>query len=134
MTTDMENDGKNMENDGEKLAGESPQGPEPPGARVTARPATMDRVIDVPLAVTIRFGQRQLTLRELLELGTGSLLELDRQVEEPVDLMLGERVIARGEVVIVDGNYGMRVTEVLETSTRSSAARERSEPLSYASA
>lgn len=98
------------------------------------RSATMERVIDVPLAVTIRFGQRQLTLRELLDLGTGSLLELDRQVEEPVDLMLGERVIARGEVVIVDGNYGMRVTEVLETSTRSTAARQQSQPLSYASA
>ena len=108
--------------------------PTPQTPAAISRPATMDRVIDVPLAVTIRFGQRQLTLRELLELGTGSLLELDRQVEEPVDLMLGERVIARGEVVIVDGNYGMRVTEVLETQTRSAAARERSEPLSYASA
>ncbi len=76
--------------------------------------APLHRVIDVPLAVTLRFGQRQLTLRELLELNTGSLVELDRQVEEPVDLMLGERVIARGEVVIVDGNYGMRVLEVVE--------------------
>ena len=77
--------------------------------------APLHRVIDVPLAVTLRFGQRQLTLRELLELNTGSLVELDRQVEEPVDLMLGERIIARGEVVIVDGNYGMRVIEVIET-------------------
>lgn len=76
--------------------------------------APLDRVIDVPLAVTLRFGQRQLTLREVLELNTGSLVELDQQVEEPVHLMLGDRVIARGEVVIVDGNYGMRVTEVVE--------------------
>lgn len=74
----------------------------------------LNRVIDVPLAVTLRFGQRQLTLRELLALSTGSLVELDRQVEEPVDLMLGERIVARGEVVIVDGNYGMRVTQVVE--------------------
>ena len=86
----------------------------------------LHRVIDVPLAVTLRFGQRQLTLRELLALNTGSLVELDRQVEEPVDLMLGERIVARGEVVIVDGNYGMRVTQVVETTphTRpSNAAR-----------
>ena len=74
----------------------------------------LHRVIDVPLSVTLRFGQRQLTLRELLALSTGSLVELDRQVEEPVDLMLGERIVARGEVVIVDGNYGMRVTQVVE--------------------
>lgn len=79
-----------------------------------AEPATMDRVIDVPLTVTLRFGQRQMTLRELLDLNTGSLVELDQQVEEPVHLMLGERVIARGEVVIVDGNYGMRVLEVVD--------------------
>ncbi len=81
---------------------------------LTQERTPLHRVIDVPLAVTIRFGQRHLTVRELLELSTGSLVELDRQVEEPVDLMLGERVVARGEVVIVDGNYGMRVTEVIE--------------------
>ncbi len=74
----------------------------------------IERVIDVPLAVTLRFGQRHLTLREVLALATGSLVELDRQVEEPVELVLGDRLIARGEVVIVDGNYGLRVTEVIE--------------------
>ena len=99
-----------------------------------SRPIPINRVIDVPLAVTMRFGQRQLTLRELLNLGTGSLLELDRQVEEPVDLMLGDRVIARGEVVIVDGNYGMRITEVLENEARQQHDRERARPLNYASA
>ena len=76
----------------------------------------LERVINVPLAVTLRFGQRHLTLREVLALTTGSLVELDRQVEEPVELVLGERLIARGEVVIVDGNYGLRVTEVIESA------------------
>jgi flagellar motor switch protein FliN len=76
--------------------------------------APIERVIDVPLTVTLRFGQRQVTLRELLQLNTGSLVELDQKVEDPVHLMLGDRVIARGEVVIVDGNYGMRVLEVIE--------------------
>ena len=74
----------------------------------------IDRVVDVPLLVTLRFGQQRLTLREVLALGTGSLVPLDRQVEEPVDLVLGERLLARGEVVIVDGNYGLRITEVME--------------------
>jgi flagellar motor switch protein FliN len=74
----------------------------------------LERVIDVPLAVTLRFGQRNMRLREVLELNTGALVELDRQVEDPVDLILDERVIARGEVVIVDGNYGLRVTEIVE--------------------
>jgi flagellar motor switch protein FliN/FliY len=74
----------------------------------------LGRVIDVPLTVTLRFGQRSMRLQEVLELNAGALVELDRQVEDPVDLILDERVIARGEVVIVDGNYGLRVTEIVE--------------------
>jgi flagellar motor switch protein FliN len=69
-------------------------------------------VLDVELNVTLRFGQRQLALRDVLELTSGSVIELDRQVEEPVELLLEGRVIARGEAVVVDGNYGLRVTEV----------------------
>ena len=76
----------------------------------------LGRVIDVPLNVTLRFGQRTMRLREVLDLSPGALVELDRQVEDPVDLILDERVIARGEVVIVDGNYGLRVTEIAEQS------------------
>jgi flagellar motor switch protein FliN len=80
-------------------------------------PVEIDRVIDVPLAVTLRFGQREMRLREVVELSAGSLIELDRQIEDPVDLLLGDRIIARGEVVIVDGNYGLRVTEVLQSES-----------------
>ena len=70
-------------------------------------------VMDVELNVTLRFGQRQLLLREVMDLASGSVVELDREVDEPVELVLDGRVIARGEAVIVDGNYGVRVTEVL---------------------
>jgi flagellar motor switch protein FliN len=72
----------------------------------------LELVLDVELNVTVRFGQRQLTLREVLELTSGSVIELDRQVEEPVELLLDGKVIARGEAVVVDGNYGLRITEV----------------------
>jgi len=64
--------------------------------------------------VTLRFGQRQLSLREVLDLTSGSVVELDRQVDEPIELVLDGRVVARGEAVIIDGNYGMRVTQVLQ--------------------
>lgn len=76
----------------------------------------LDLVMDVELNVTLRFGQRQLTLREVLDLTTGSVIELDRQVEEPVELLLENKVIARGEAVVIDGNYGLRVTEVLKAN------------------
>ncbi|MGD0096771.1 MAG: flagellar motor switch protein FliN [Terracidiphilus sp.] len=75
-------------------------------------PANLNLVMDVELNVTLRFGQRKLTLREVLDLTTGSVVELDRQVEEPVELLLDGVVIARGEAVVIDGNYGLRVTEV----------------------
>jgi len=74
----------------------------------------LNLVMDGELNVTLRFGRRQLTLREVLELTSGSVVELDRQVEEPVELLLDGHVIAKGEAVVIDGNYGFRVTEVLK--------------------
>ncbi len=87
------------------------------GKGVVAK-ANLDLVMDVELDVTLRFGQRQLTLREVLELTSGSVIELDRQVEEPVELLLEGRVIARGEAVVIDGNYGLRIIDVLQSPRR----------------
>ncbi|HYA23107.1 MAG TPA: flagellar motor switch protein FliN [Terriglobales bacterium] len=73
----------------------------------------LDLLMDVELEVMLRFGERSMLLREILELGAGAVVELDRRVDEPTELLLDGRVIARGEVVVVDGNYGLRVLEVL---------------------
>jgi flagellar motor switch protein FliN len=70
--------------------------------------------MDAGLEVTLRFGQRQMSLAKLAALGPGAVVELDQKVEEPIELILGGRVLARGEVMIVDGNYGLRVTELFE--------------------
>jgi flagellar motor switch protein FliN/FliY len=75
-------------------------------------PANLKLVMDVELNVSLRFGQRQLPLRDVLELTSGSVVELDRMVDEPVELLLDGKLVARGEAVIVDGNYGLRVTEI----------------------
>lgn len=75
-------------------------------------PGNLKLVMDVELNVSLRFGQRQLPLREVLELTSGSVIELDRMVDEPVELLLDGKVVARGEAVIIDGNYGLRVTEI----------------------
>lgn len=80
-------------------------------------PVNLNLVLDVELSMSLRFGRRQLPLREVLELANGSVVELDRQVDDPVELLLDGRVIARGEAVIVDGNYGLRVTEITEPIT-----------------
>jgi flagellar motor switch protein FliN len=75
-------------------------------------------LMDVELGVMLQFGCRQATLREVLELAIGAVLELDREIQEPVDLLLNGRVVARGEVVVIDGNYGLRVTEVASARQR----------------
>ncbi len=80
-------------------------------------PVNLKLVMDVELNVSLRFGQRQLPLREILELTSGSVVELDRMVDEPVELLLDGKLIARGEAVIVDGNYGLRVTEIPQPMT-----------------
>jgi flagellar motor switch protein FliN/FliY len=74
----------------------------------------LDLLLGVDLNLTLRFGQRTLTLREILDLSSGSVIELDRRVQEPADLLLGDKLIARGEVVIVESNYGLRITEVCD--------------------
>jgi flagellar motor switch protein FliN/FliY len=76
----------------------------------------LDLLMDVELAVTLRFGSRRLLLREVLDLDPGAVVDLDRQVQEPVDVLLDGRLLARGEVVVIDGNYGLRVTEVAPAS------------------
>jgi flagellar motor switch protein FliN/FliY len=90
----------------------------------TPAPVQMDRrnlhlVMGVELEVTLRFGQRKLPLRQLVELNPGSIVELDKRVHEPVELLLRDKTIARGEVVIVEGHYGLRVTEVFAAAQES---------------
>ena len=78
-----------------------------------ADPAKFDLLMGLELDVTLRFGGRNILLKEILELGAGSVLELDRDIQDSADLLLDGKLIARGEVVVVNGNFGVRVTELL---------------------
>ena len=79
--------------------------------------------LDVELEATLRFGRRELKLAEILDMGPGDVVELDRQVTDPVDLIVGDKVVARGEVVLVNGNFGLRVTEVATPTKRLETVR-----------
>lgn len=94
------------------LSANSGEGGESESESTPNQPYNLRLVMDVELNASLRFGQRQLPLRELLELNSGSIIELDRMVDEPVELFLDGKMIARGEAVVVDGNYGLRVTEI----------------------
>ncbi|HVC81146.1 MAG TPA: flagellar motor switch protein FliN [Chloroflexota bacterium] len=78
------------------------------------RSSSIDLIRDVPLKVTVELGRASLTVREILALGAGSVVELDRLAGEPVDVLVNDRMIARGEVVIVDESFGVRITDLMK--------------------
>lgn len=82
-----------------------------------------DLFMEIELDATLRFGSRELQLKDVLALSLGDVLELDRHVNEPVDLVVGDRIIARGEVVVVEGNFALLVTEVVEPQLRLESIR-----------
>jgi flagellar motor switch protein FliN/FliY len=79
---------------------------------------TFELLLDVELPVSVSFGRTSLKLQDAMKLITGSLIELDRSVSDPVDLLVNNCVIARGEVVVVDGNYGVRIIEIVSQKER----------------
>lgn len=78
---------------------------------------------DIELDATLQFGSREMRLREILELGPGDVVELDRHVSEPVDLVVSDRIVARGEVVVVQGNFALRITQVATPKLRLESIR-----------
>jgi flagellar motor switch protein FliN/FliY len=83
-----------------------------------ARSKTLDVIMDIDLPLVVRFGRTELSLKALTALGPGSVIDLGRLPDEPVDVLISNRVVARGEVVIVSGNYGVRVRDVVSAAER----------------
>jgi flagellar motor switch protein FliN/FliY len=79
---------------------------------------TIGLLLDVDLPVSISFGKTRLPMKEVLKLTTGSIVELDRDVNDPVEVLVNKRLIARGEVVVVEGNYGVRIQEIASRHER----------------
>ncbi|HEX4278598.1 MAG TPA: flagellar motor switch protein FliN [Bryobacteraceae bacterium] len=79
---------------------------------------TFDLLLEVALPVAVSFGRTSLQIREVLKLNTGSIVELDRFVTDPVEVIVNDCVIARGEVVVVDGNYGVRINQLASREER----------------
>ncbi len=78
----------------------------------------LDMLLDIPLQVTVELGRTKRSVKDILELGTGSIIELDKLAGEPVDILVNNRLIAQGEVVVIDENFGVRVTDIISQSDR----------------
>lgn len=83
-----------------------------------AEPSNIELLMDVDLPVAIELGRTNMTINEILALGPGSVVELNKLAGEPVDLLVNSKVVARGEVVVVDENFGLRVTHLLTPEER----------------
>jgi len=88
---------------------------------------TLDLLLDVELPVSVSFGKAQIPLQQVLKWTPGSIVELECAVNEPVEVVVNNCVIARGEVVVVDGNYGVRVQQIVSRAQRLEIAPPKEE-------
>ena len=78
----------------------------------------LDVILDVPITISVEIGRTQVPIRDLLRYSQGSVIELDRLVSEPLDVLVNNTLIAHGEVVVVDEQFGIRLTDVISPSER----------------
>src|SRR5699024_2292162 len=78
----------------------------------------LDMLLDIPLRVTVELGRTKRAIKDILELSAGSIIELDKLAGEPVDVLVNEKPVAKGEVVVIDENFGVRITDIVSQSER----------------
>lgn len=88
----------------------------PENAEISTR--RLDLLLDVPLDVTVELGRSRMSIQELLALSPGSVIELDKIAGEPLDIVVNDRLIARGEAVVVNDKFGIRITDIVSKSER----------------
>jgi flagellar motor switch protein FliN len=81
-------------------------------------PARLDLILDISLPVTVELGRARMQIQEILKLGPGSIIELEKSAGDPVELFINDRPIAKGEVVVIDENFGIRLTSIVTASER----------------
>jgi len=78
----------------------------------------LDRILDIPLLLSAQLGSTRMLIKDLLQLGPGSIVELDKLAGEPLEILVNERLVARGEVVMVNEKFGIRLTDVISPMER----------------
>jgi len=85
----------------------------------------LELLLDIPLKVTVELGRTRMTLKQVLEMVPGSIVELDKLTGEPVDILVNGKLVARGEVVVIDENFGVRITEIVSPKERLQLLKEQ---------
>lgn len=91
----------------------------PPGGETAPRStADLDQILDIPITLSVEIGKSRLSIRNLLQLNQGSVVELDRMAGEPLDVMINGTLVAHGEVVVINEKFGIRLTDVVSAQER----------------
>jgi len=96
---------------------------DPPAESSTIQDAHLEVVMDLPVTITLEVGRTRLSLRDLLRISPGSVVKLDRNASDPMDMLVNGKLVARGEVVMVGQQYGIRVSEVVTPEQRLSSVK-----------
>ncbi len=91
---------------------------EPSPERASTGDVNMDAILDVPVTISMEIGRTNVTIRNLLQLNQGSVVELDRLAGEPMDVLVNGTLIAQGEVVVVNEKFGIRLTDIISQAER----------------
>jgi flagellar motor switch protein FliN/FliY len=89
-----------------------------PSSLVETETKNLNMLLDIPLRVTVELGRTKRSVQDILNLSSGSIIELDKLAGEPVDILVNNKLIAKGEVVVIDENFGVRVTDIISQSDR----------------
>jgi len=90
----------------------------PPENTPAERADRLEMIMDVPLDISVELGRTRLSIKELLTLGPGSVVELDKDAGEPLDILVNGRLVARGEAVVVNDRFGVRITDIVNPLER----------------
>ncbi len=101
-----------------KQAQPSPPVPVPIPSSLSSQETNLDRILDIPLLLSAQLGSTRMLIKDLLQLGPGSIVELDKLAGEPLEVLVNERLVARGEVVMVNEKFGIRLTDVISPTER----------------
>ena len=85
---------------------------------VGSQDSNLDRILDIPLVLSAQLGSTRMLIKDLLQLGPGSIVELDKLAGEPLEVLVNDRLVARGEVVMVNEKFGIRLTDVISAAER----------------
>lgn len=99
-------------------SGQAAEGAPPAAAETPIEPERLDLLMDVSLGLVVELGRAHLTVRQVLDMQKGSVVELDRNAGEAVDVLVNDRLMARGEVVVVDDRFGVRITEIISPNRK----------------